>query len=42
MTEQPGSVARDWMGETMVVFLAVTPVVLSLVTPPGMTLEYPL
>ena len=34
--------ARDVMGYTMVVFLALTPVVLILVTVLGMTLSYPL
>jgi short-chain fatty acids transporter len=34
--------ARDVMGYTMVVFLAMTPVVLILVTVLGMTLKYPL
>jgi short subunit fatty acids transporter len=34
--------ARDVMGYTMVVFLALTPVVLILVTLLGMTLPYPL
>ena len=34
--------ARDIMGYTMVVFLALAPVVLILVTVLGMTLTYPL
>jgi len=34
--------ARDVMGYTIVVFLALTPVVLILVTLLGMTLHYPL
>jgi short subunit fatty acids transporter len=34
--------ARDIMGYTMIVFLALTPVVLILVTVLGLTLPYPL